>query len=110
MTDQEQATALVQRQAARYREQIEGRVRAAWANGGPRAAKPRGRNDRGGYRYSVTSRDGSRVYTVNVDGFDVGNVACDCPAGQHGTFCWHGAAVLLRLLANREAKRLRSAS
>jgi hypothetical protein len=110
MTDQEKATALVQRQAARYREQIEGRIRAAWANGGPRAAKPRGRNDRGGYRYSVTSRDGKTRYTVNVFGTEPDQVFCDCPAGLHGTFCWHQAAALLRKLADSEQLKLESAS
>jgi uncharacterized Zn finger protein len=75
------------------RELLEGRIRAAWINGGPSAATPRG-ND----RYVVTGRDGATRYTVNVLSSE--RAACDCPAGLHGRFCWHAAAAMLRRTAD----------
>jgi hypothetical protein len=78
---------------ASVREQVEGRIRAAWVNGGPSAATPRGSD-----RFLVTGRDGHARYTVHV--LSAEHATCDCPAGLHGRFCWHAAAALLRRTAD----------
>lgn len=78
---------------ATVREQLEGRIRAAWVNGGPSAAIPRGSD-----RFMVIGRDGASRYTVHV--LTAERATCDCPAGIHGRFCWHAAAALLRRTAD----------
>jgi len=78
---------------ATVREQVEGRIRAAWVNGGPSAAIPRGSS-----RYVVTGRDGHARYTVHV--LSIERATCDCPAGLHDRFCWHAASALLRRAAD----------
>jgi hypothetical protein len=86
--------------AKTYKEQIGDRVKAAWINGGPRAAQPRGVGHHGQDRYTVTSRDGKTRYTVNVFGTE--DTFCDCPAGLNGVLCWHVCAALLRRLADEQ--------
>jgi SWIM zinc finger len=75
------------------REQLEARIKAAWINGGPEAATPRGNG-----RFLVTGRDGETRYTVHVLASDA--ATCDCPAGLHGRACWHAAAAYLRTIAD----------
>jgi uncharacterized Zn finger protein len=77
------------------REQVEGRIRTAWINGGPLAVTPRSDE-----RYTVEGRLGTR-YTVHVIGWE--HATCDCKAGLHGTLCWHLMAVLLRRVADAMA-------
>jgi hypothetical protein len=51
---------------------------------------------------TVSGRTGT-LYTVRVDAepASFSNLACTCPAGEHGNPCWHAAAVLIsRLLTS----------
>ena len=79
------------------REKIEGRLAAAKVNGGAAAATPRGNG-----RYTVIGRADGR-YTVEV--LNRETMMCDCASGRHGGFCWHAAAVYLRIIADESMIR-----
>jgi uncharacterized Zn finger protein len=80
------------------RERIEGRLAAAKAHGGARAAIPRDSREAHPV-YTVTGSRGDR-YRVDVVTLDYIRCTCDAAVKGRGAPCWHAAAAFLRAIAD----------